>query len=103
MHENLVRAFYSNALCVEVNEDGNAWFVDQIITFVMGRNLVVNQESIAWVSRILDVGDCNEEHPFPNTIKTIKNQVKDLSFENRILLIFISHVLRPFEIKYSTI
>ena len=69
----------------------------------MDRALVVNQESIARVLGIPNVGDCNEEHPFSNTIKTIKNQARNLSLEDRILHIFISHVLRPFGTKYSTI
>ena len=61
VHENFVRAFYNNAICVEVDEDGNSQFVDKITTFVMGKTLVVNQKSISWVSIISNVGDCNEE------------------------------------------
>ena len=49
VHENLVRAFYSNAICVEVDDNGNAMFFDHIKTFVMGRTLVVNTEFIARV------------------------------------------------------
>ena len=74
MHGNLVRAFYSNAICVEVDDDRNAMFVDHIITFVIRRTLVVNKKSIAHVLGILDVGECNEEQPFPDITKTIKNQ-----------------------------
>ena len=61
MHENLVRAFYNNAICVEVDEDENSRFVNQITTFVIERTLMVNQESIARVLGIPNVGDCNEE------------------------------------------
>ena len=61
MHKNLVRAFYSNAICVEVDDNGNAMFFDHIKTFVMGRTLVVNIESIARVLKILDEGECNEK------------------------------------------
>ena len=61
MHENLVKAFYSNAICVEVDENENSRFVNQITTFVMERTLVVNQKSIAQVLGIPNVGDCNEE------------------------------------------
>ena len=94
VHENLVKVFYSNAICVEVDDDDdNSHFVDKITTFVIGRILVVTQESIALVLRIPNVGDCNDEQ-FPDTIITVKNQVGDLSFENRIFHIFISHVLR---------
>ena len=85
MHENLVRAFYSNAICVEVDKDGNSRFVDEITTFVMGKTLVVNQESIARVLGIFDIDNYNEEQPFLDTIRTIKNQARDLSFEDRIL------------------
>ena len=53
--ENLVRAFYSNAICVEVDNDGNAMFFNHITTFVMGRTLVVNKESIARVLGIPDI------------------------------------------------
>ena len=60
MHENLVRAFYSNTICVEVDEDDISRFVDEITIFVMGRTLVVNQESISHVLGIPNVGDCNE-------------------------------------------
>ena len=70
---------------------------------VMGRTLVVNKESIACVLGILDEEECNEDQPFSDTIKTIKNQSAYLSFENRILHLFISYVLRPFGTKYSTI
>ena len=78
-------------------------FVDHITTFVMEKTLVVTKESIARVLGILDVGDCNEEQLFPDTIKTVNNQARYLSFEDRVLHIFISHVLRPFGIKYSII
>ena len=37
VHENLVRTFYSNAICFEKDKHGNKTFVDEIITFVMGR------------------------------------------------------------------
>ena len=103
MHENLVRAFYSNAICVEVDDDGKAMFVDHITTFVMRKTLVVTKESIAWVLGIPDVDDCNKEQPYSDTIKTINNQAGYFSFEDRILHIFISHVLRPFGNKYFTI
>ena len=46
VHENLVRAFYSNAIYVEVEDDGHAMFADHITTFVIGRTLVVTKESI---------------------------------------------------------
>ena len=36
MHENLLKAFYSNSICVEVDNDGNAMFVDHITIFVIG-------------------------------------------------------------------
>ena len=61
VHENLVRAFYSNVICVEVDKDGNESFVDEITTFVIGRTIVVNQDSIARVLGFRNVGNCNEE------------------------------------------
>ena len=42
MHEKLVRAFYSNAICVEVDSDGNAMFVDHITTFVDRKSTRLN-------------------------------------------------------------
>ena len=78
-------------------------FVDHITTFVMKKTLVVTKESIAWVLGIPDVDDCNKEQPYSDTIKTINNQAGYFSFEDRILHIFISHVLRPFGTKYFTI
>ena len=62
MHENLVRTCYSNAICVvEIDDDGNAMFVDHITIFVMGRTLVVNKESITHVLRIPDKVKCNKK------------------------------------------
>ena len=49
VHENLVIAFYSNAICFEVDNDGNAMFVDHITTFVTERTLMVTKKSIARV------------------------------------------------------
>ena len=62
---------------------------------------MVNKESITQVLGTPDEGDCNEKGPFFNTIKTIKNQVGYLSFEDRNLSF--QHVLRLFGTKYSTI
>ena len=103
MHENLVRALYNYAICFEVDEIGNKTFVDEITTFVMGKTIMVNQESLATILGIPNEGDSNEKQSFPNTIRTFKNQACYLSFEDRILRIFITHVLRPFGTKNSTI
>ena len=103
MHDNLVRTFYSNAICIEIDDDGNAMFVDHITIFVMGKTVVVNTESITHVLGIPDEGECNEEQCFLDTINTIKNQAAYLSIENRILHAIISNVLRPFGTKYFTI
>ena len=54
VYENLVRAFYSNAIYVEVDDDENAMFVNHITTFVMRMALMVNTVSIARVLEILD-------------------------------------------------
>ena len=42
VHENLIRAFYSNAICVELDDVVNINYVHEIITFVMGKTIVVN-------------------------------------------------------------
>ena len=74
VHENLIRAFYNNAICVELDDVVNINYVHEIITFVIGKTIVVNQESLASLLGIPNEKEINEEQPFPDTIRTIKNQ-----------------------------